>query len=138
MKKQSKKGITLIELLLAIFVFTVGILSVSQTFPLGIHIQKSAQMDTVANQLCQSKMEEIFALSYGEMALGISEESYGSITSFVSYKRRTEISYFDPNNPSVPPALDSGIKKVKITVFWHSPMGVSEKQVAITNLIAQK
>jgi type II secretory pathway pseudopilin PulG len=138
MTTKFKKSFTLLELLIAIFVLTVGILAVFQAFPLGVHIQKSAQMDTVANQLCQAKMEEISSLSYGEISLGISDDPYGSIVSFPSYKRRTEISYFDPNNPSVPPALDSGIKKIKITVFWHSTMGISEKQVIITNLIAQR
>ena len=138
MQTQFKKSFTLIELLLAIFVLTVGILGVSQAFPLGVYIQKSAQMDTVANELCQSKMEEIFSLSYGEIALGAAEDSYGSLPSFLSYKRRTEISYFDPNNPGVPAVTDVGIKKIKITVFWHSPIGISEKQATITNLIAER
>jgi prepilin-type N-terminal cleavage/methylation domain-containing protein len=136
MKKQ--KGFTLIELLIAIFILTVGILTVSQSFPLGVYIQKSAQMDTVANQLCQTKIEDFFTLSYGEIPLGTAEESYGLIVSFPSYKRRTEISYFDPSNPSVPSAIDLGIKKIKITVFWHSPMGVTDKKVIITNLIAER
>jgi len=138
MKNQFKKSFSLVELLIAIFVLTIGILAVVQAFPFGVQIQKSAQMDTVANQLCQSKMEEISSLSYGEIVLGTSEENYGSIASFLSYKRRAEISYFDPNNPSVPPGADSGVKKIKITVFWRPPIGTSEKQVFVTNLIAQR
>ncbi len=138
MKKQFPKGFTLIELLVAIFILTVGILTVSQAFPLGVHVQKSAQMDTVANQLCQTKMEEIFSLSYDEISLETVEEAYGSIDSFSSYRRRTETSYFDPNNPDIPSVADMGIKKIKITVFWRSPLGATERKVIIANLIAQK
>ncbi len=138
MENQSKKAFTLIELLIAIFILTVGIVAILQAFPLGTHIQKSAQMTSTALQLGQAKMEEIISQSYIEISLGIDEEIYGSIANFSSYKRKTEISYFDPNNPETPPAQDLGIKKIETTVFWHSPLGISEKEVKIANLITRR
>lgn len=135
---RNSEGFTLIELLVAIFILTIGIIAILQAFPLGTYVQKSAQMTSTAIQLSQAKMEEIISQSYNEISLGIVEEDYGSITNFNSYKRRTEVSYFDPNNPEVPPSEDLGIKKIEVTVFWRSPLGISEKEVKIANLIAQR
>ncbi len=138
MRIQNSKAFTLIELLIAIFVLSVGIVAVLEAFPLGTHVQKSAQMTTLALQLTQAKMEETISQSYAEIAIGTIEESYGSIANFPSYKRKTEINYFDPDNPEVPPAEDLEIKKIEITVFWRSPLGVSEKEVKIASLIAKR
>ena len=136
--KKAKLGFTLIESLAAIFVLAIGISAIFQAFPSGVFIQKTAQMNTVANQLCQEKMEEIIAKSYDEMLLGTQEEAYGSIPSFNSYKRRTEISYFDPNNPGIVPGSDLGIKKIKVTVYWLSHLGVAERSFSVTNLFSKR
>lgn len=109
-----------------------------EVFPLGTYLQKSGQLNTIAVQLAQAKMEEINFNSYDEVAAGTTEEDYGSIPSFLPFKRSTEISFFDPDNPDVPPAGDLGIKKVEISVFWHSSLGINEKEVKIANFIVQK
>ncbi len=135
-----QRGFTLIELLVAIFVLAVGIVAVLQAFPLGTSIQKSSQMTTVAIQLSQAKLEEILSKSYDDPLLSISTtaESYGTIPDFSSYKRITKVNYYDPNNPSQTPATDLGIKKIEITVFWKSPLGITEKEVKIATLFSQR
>jgi len=134
----SKKGFTLIELLIAIFVLAVGLVAVLQAFPMGAYIQKTAQMTTMAVQISQDKMEEIISQQYLEINTGTMEEIYGFDPDNPSFRRETEVSYFDPDNPEVPPAEDSGIKKVRISVFWHSHLGLLEKEVKIATLIARK
>ena len=135
-----KKGFTLIEVLVAIFVLTVGIVAVLQAFPLGTYIQKSSQMTTVAIQLSQAKLEELVSKSYDDslLSVGTTTESYGTVSGFSSYKRTTRINYYDPNNPSQIPVADLGIKKIEITVFWKSPLGVAEKEAKIATLFSQK
>ncbi len=135
-----KKGFTLIEVLVAIFVLTVGIVAVLQAFPLGTYIQKSSQMTTVAIQLSQAKLEELISKSYDDSLLfvGTTTESYGTVSGFSSYKRTTRINYYDPNSPSQIPVADLGIKKIEITVFWKSPLGVAEKEAKIATLFSQK
>lgn len=135
---QKSKGFTLIEILIAVFVLATGVVTIMQAFPLGSYIQKSAQLNTVASELAQSKMEEILSQSYGDISTGVVEEPYGFVPSAPSFKRKTEITYFDPNSPGTPPASDSGIKKITITVFWHSPLGIQERNVQIANLISQR
>ena len=135
---RSGAGFTLIEALAAIFILSVGISAVFQAFPSGVFVQKSAQMNTIANQLCQEKMEEIVSQSYDETIGGTYGEAYGSLSLFPSYKRVTEIRYFDPNNPGVTPGSDLGVKKIKVTVFWRSHLGVAEKSISVSDLFAKR
>lgn len=135
-----KKGFTLIEVLVAIFILVIGIAAVLQAFPLGMYIQKSAQLTTTAAQLSQAKIEEIVSKSYSDplLSVGTATESYGTISGFSVFKRVTKINYYDPNNPALIPAADLGIKKIEITVFWRSPLGVAEKEVKLTTLFAKR
>jgi len=140
MKLKTKRGFTLIEVLVAVFILTVGIVAVLQAFPLGTYIQKSSQMTTVAIQLSQAKLEELISKSYDDplLSVGTTTESYGTIPNFSSYKRITKVNYYDPNNSSQIPATDLGIKKIEITVSWKSPLGVAEKEAKIATLFSQK
>jgi type II secretory pathway pseudopilin PulG len=138
MKISFRKSFSLIELMVAIFILVVGIVSLLQAFPLGTYIESSSQMNSVANQLAQEKMEEINSQSYDSTFVGTAEENYGSIASFTAYKRSTTISYFDPGNPEVASGSDLGIKKMEVTVFWHSSLGPAEKQVQITSLMVKR
>lgn len=136
--KKNNKGFTLIELLVSVFILSVGIVAILQAFPLGTYIQKTAQLSTVALVLSQEKMEETIASAYSSILIGTSEEDYGSNNDFTSFRRLTEISYFDPENPEITPESDFGIKKIEITVFWKSHLGLLEKEVKIATLITEK
>ena len=136
--ERSLTGFTLIELLVAIFVLTVGIVWILQAFPFGTGLQKASEMQTTAIELCQAKMEEIISHSYDELSLGTVEEGYGFDPTSPAFKRKTEVSYFDPQNPSTPPLQDLGIKKIETFVFWRSPFSVSEKEVKLATLIAKR
>ena len=138
MTNKNLKGFTLIELLISIFVLTIGIFAILHIFPIGTQIQKASQMATVASQLSQQKMEETISQSYFEISTGIIEENYGFDSNFSLYKRRTEITYFNPDDPTNPPLTDLGIKKIIVTVFWRSFLGVGEKEVVLATLIARK
>lgn len=136
--KRPITGFTLIEMLIAISILAVGIAAVLPAFPLGTRIQKSAQMSATAVQFSQAKMEEIISSQYYEISAGIIDEPYGFDIIAPSYRRKTEINYFDPDNPGIPLTEDSGIKKIEITVFWRSPLGIGEKEVKLATLIARK
>lgn len=132
-----KKSFTLIELLIVIFVLTVGIIGVISMFPMGIQTGKSAQIATVATSLNQGKIEEIIFKSYGEISVGSTTEAYGEISNFEFYKRVTEVNYYDPVNSTVIDS-DSGIKRIEVTVFWQSSLGGSEKNINIVSLISKR
>lgn len=131
-----KEGFTIIELLVAIFVLVVGIAGVLNAFPLGIQVAKSSQMATVATQLSQAKMEEIISKSFAEIS---SEPKQPLASPFSAYSGEVEAACYDPNGDTfLPNCPDTGIKKIKVTVSWKSPLGASTKKVELFDLIAKR
>lgn len=129
--RQSIKGITLIETMIAIYILTVGIIAVLYMFPLGTRLVKFSQMTTVAAQISQAKMEEIISKSYVDIS---SEPKQKLDPPFNAYSRETEVTCFDPNGDLLPNCPDTGIKKIKVTVSW----GATGKDVSLVSLIAKK
>lgn len=134
-----KTGFTLIEAAIAIFILLVGLLAVSEFFPLGLRVISDSQNLTTATNIALSKMEELRSLSYDEIGLGIVEAkqtvSSDPASYLYRYQRQTTISLVDSDlNPT-----DSGIglKKITINVFWHSLIGAKEKSIEIYSLFSE-
>lgn len=129
------KGFTLIEALIAIFILTIGISAVLTMFPLGLQVGNFSQMTTIASELAQAKTEEILSKSYSNISLGtVIEDQLDS--PFESFSRETEITYVDSSLQYS--AVDTGLKKVKITVSFDSSLKISKKSVEIITLIAER
>jgi prepilin-type N-terminal cleavage/methylation domain-containing protein len=138
-----KNGFTLLESIIAIFVLTIGIVGVLQMFPISIQTAKLAEMSTVASQLGQEKIEEIISQSYNSLATGTTTENYNEIPGFPAYKRVTAISCVNPSLQEVACNYSPGndpnpSKKVEVTIFWKSPLGVTEKNFKIATLISKR
>jgi prepilin-type N-terminal cleavage/methylation domain-containing protein len=58
--RQRQKGFTLLEVLISMFVLTVGLVSMLGVFATAMAATQSAQQDMVAKQLAQQAMETIF------------------------------------------------------------------------------
>ena len=137
MGANKKTGFTLIELSIAIFLLTMGVLAVLTIFPMGSKVEKSTQVLAVAIQLEQGKMEEVLSQSYGAILVGSTTEDYGTISGFTPYKRVTEIGYYDPVNATITDS-DSGIKMIEVTVFWESSLGAPEQNTKIISLTTKR
>lgn len=131
-------GFTIIELLVSIFILTIGIIGVVNSVPMSMQIQKTGQMTASAIQLGQAKIEQVISESYDDISTGTVSEAYGFSTHFPSFRRRTEITSFNPNNPGVAPPQDMGIKKISVSVFWKSPLSIMEKEAKLVTLFAQR
>ena len=59
----NRAGMSLIEILAALVVFTIGILTVAKVFPGGFGIVKQGEYATVANRLAQAQVEQLKNLS---------------------------------------------------------------------------
>lgn len=138
------KGITLIETVIAVSILALGIVGVLQAFPLGAHLAKTAQMSTVATELGQAKIEDEISKSYNDVSINETVENYNSISDFAAYKRVTQIdcvrasdlvvvncNYDLLNDPSP-------MKKVGVTVYWRSTLGLTEKSISLMSLIVNK
>ncbi len=133
-----KTGFTLIELLIATFVLTMAILGILSLFPLGIKVENSSQLSSVANELAQGKIEEMISKSYDELTNGTQTEAYGQVPGFPQYKRITEISCYDSNGSSLPNCPDTEIKQIKVSLYWRSQFGVAEKNISLITLMVKK
>lgn len=138
-----KLGFTPIELLIAVFILAVGIVGVLSMFPMATRTGKFAQMNSTAIWLGQAKIEELISKSYEDLLIGTTSEPYNSIPNFLSYKRITEVHCVNSNFEQASCDYDKTndpypMKKIKVTVFWRSPFGPSEKNVSIIALIAKR
>ncbi len=137
---QAAKGFTLIEVLVAVAVLAIGIVGVLAMFPMATQVVKSAQMASIAVQISQEKIEEKISRPYGEIVIRATTEDYGQIANFRAFKRVTKITCFDPNVAGLLPNCpgETGAKRIEITVFWKSPLGITEKSINTISLISKR
>ncbi|OGY47429.1 MAG: hypothetical protein A3J65_04755 [Candidatus Buchananbacteria bacterium RIFCSPHIGHO2_02_FULL_45_11b] len=134
-----KRGVTIIEAAIAISILLVGLLAVSEFFPLGLRIISDAQSLTVATNIALSKMEELRLLGYGEISAGLIEAkqnvSDNPASYLYRYQRQTAVSLVDSD--LAPADSDVGLKKITINVYWHSLIGSKEKSIEIYSLFSE-
>ncbi len=131
------KGLTLIELLVAIFILLVGILAIIIMFPVGLQIINSSKMTAQANHLGQEKAELLISSEYDELIVGTTTESPLPIP-FNAYSREITISYVDPSLGLIETETDKGIKKAEIKVYWQPPFGAGQRTIEITTLLSRR
>ena len=106
---QNAKGFTLIEILIAVTLLTIGLLGMAG-LTVGIMRGNSLSSEvTAATALTQDRMEDIKRLGYINTAG--SSEAYNSILGYAAYRRVTTV---DIDTPGV------GMKTVTVTVYWKS------------------
>ena len=133
----NKKGFSLIEATVAIFIMTIGLVSVVQFFPFSLRIVNDSQKTTIALNTALAKAESVLAMDYDEINTGQIESKHRlsaqSSSYLYQYQRETVVETIDSNLD--PSAQDIGLKKITITVYWQSPFG-EEKSLAINSIIA--
>ena len=68
-KARAQAGFTTIELLLAIMITSVGVMSLVGTLDMSRRVTTFSEMKEAASHVAEQKMEELRALDYGELAL---------------------------------------------------------------------
>ena len=109
----NNNGFTLIEVLIAMVILSIGLLGTASLITGIIRGNKVSNRISTATTCAQDKMEEIRMLGYSGMPTSdtITTESYNSITNYSLYKR---VAFTDVDNPA------AGMKTVTVTVFWDS------------------
>ena len=120
-------GFTFLELLIAISLFVVGMVSVLQIFPLNRRYLAQSSATTQAAFLAQEEVEQIHAVSYDNQSVGSSPAyearhalaPYDGDASTALFERQTVINYVDPAASYAVTATDTGFKRVTVSVFWQ-------------------
>jgi prepilin-type N-terminal cleavage/methylation domain-containing protein len=123
--KSKQSGFTFIELLVALSLFVVGMLTILQIFPVNRKYLTQSGDTTQATFLAQEEMETVRSLGYEDLTVGTNPyfepaHPLGSSSSdpFNQYTRQTEVEYIDPNTFQVI-STDDHLKQVIITVTWQ-------------------
>lgn len=136
----NQKGISIIEAMLAVAILMIGILVTINIFPAALKISKNAEQETVAANLAQAKIEEMFSLGYENITIGTIETKHrlsaDSANPFYNFQRQTVTTYVDGNLANSVAA--TGLKKVSVTVYWIAPSLGAEKNSTFSVLISQR
>lgn len=132
-----KKGFTLVEIIIAISVFSIGILGAMSMFSYGVKAMKYSQSAISASQLIKEKVEDTISVNYDDVSTGTFIEDPLSVP-FSGFRRQTEITYVDPSSALQEVSTDNGVKKIEVTVFWKSMFGLTENSIKRTTLLSKK
>lgn len=100
-----EKGFTLLEVLMAVLLVTIGIVTLSGAFSVGLFASGNSESLLLATHLAQEKMEEIRNKSYAS----ITNESRAAVSGFSSFEREVVVST---------PLTD--LKQVSVNVYWDN------------------
>lgn len=140
MSKLNNKGISLLEATITIAVIMLGILMLSKVFPVAFQVGRSAEQATIATNLSQAKLEEMFYLDYDNISIGTIETkarlSSNPASPFYGYQRETVVDYVDSSlNTSV---TETGMKRITVNTYYNSSRLSTEKSVELILLISEK
>lgn len=115
LRRRFERGITLVEVLIAVLVMTTGILALGRLIPAATRGQHSDKMLTQANAYSQQKVETLQTLTWSAPELadgrhppGITGDSLGATGRWQRYHEVTTLAA----------PLDN-LKKVTVTTTWN-------------------
>ena len=111
---QNNKGFTLIEVLVAMVILSIGLLGTAALITGIIRGNQVSNRMTAATTLAQDKMENIKSVSYSNAE---SEPRAFLPSPYEKYER--QVTVVDDNS------LGVGMKTVTVTVYWGSGKSVS-------------
>ena len=125
--RDNNSGFTLIEVLAAMLILSVGLLGIAALITGIISSNKLSNRISTATVIAQDKMEQIRMTGYSGMPVSdtTTTEDYNSITNYSLYKR---VTFTEVANP------DAGMKKITVTVSWDSDAHSVELKTIIADI----
>lgn len=112
--RTTERGASLIELMIALVVLSLGILAVAQLFPAGARAQLGDRMSTAAANHAQEKLEQLNQLPWSDPALTVGRHPPGTATEALGTSGKWRRFYVVS---TLPAPLDN-LKQVTVTVGW--------------------
>ena len=109
-----EQGVTLIELMMALVILSIGLMAVSQLFPEGTRGQIRDRLFSSANYYAQERIEEISQKDWSDPSLTIGRHPAAGFDTLGTY--RTWLRFYQVDVMTAP--LDN-LRKVTVTVNWN-------------------
>jgi type IV pilus assembly protein PilV len=103
----AKRGFALLEILLALLLFSAGLVAIAGLYGTALDSGQDAEQTSIAVNLAQKRMEEIRNLSYASI---VNESKTALVSPFTAYSR--SVTAAELMNPV-------GLKQVTVTVYWN-------------------
>ena len=125
--RDNNSGFTLIEVLAAMLILSVGLLGIAALITGIISSNKLSNRISTATVIAQDKMEQIRMTGYSGMPVSdtTTTEDYNSITNYSLYNR---VTFTEVANP------DAGMKKITVTVSWDADAHSVELKTIIADI----
>ncbi|OGF18259.1 MAG: hypothetical protein A2W00_15410 [Candidatus Eisenbacteria bacterium RBG_16_71_46] len=114
-RPRSERGATLLELMIALVVLSIGILAVSQLFPAGARTQVQDRLQSTANYYAREKVEQLSLLVWTDASLTVGRHPSGSGTESLGSTGALK-RYYRVDSLAAP--LDN-LRRITVTVRWQ-------------------
>jgi len=114
----NKKAFTLIEVIVALTVFIVGVVSLFPFFSGGLQVLSDAEQKLTVANLARSQMAEIEAQGFDETIVDTPRTSFAVPYNNYEYEITWTPLAFDIASPS-----DISLYQVDLTIYWDSRSG---------------
>lgn len=130
-----KRAFTLVEVIVAIGIFGLGVLGLAGFFAASAQTTRVARFTTTATNLAQGVIEEEISKSYDELATSAKMRfSEDDNNPFYPYWKQVNVSLIDSDLASS--ATDVGLKKIDVFVYW--PEGSVEKNMQMSTVVSKQ
>jgi len=113
-RRPNDRGTTLIELMIALVVLSLGLLALAQMFPAGSRNQLQSRMRTTASYYVQQKIEELTTVNWNDPALSTGAHPGGGASDTLGGGAWLRSYAVD-----VLPSPLNNLKRVSVTVSWN-------------------
>jgi len=131
-RHRSKDGFTLVEIMFALFVFVVAILSVVWVAANSLQESRKTHLNTVATSLAQQKLEELRNSDYFELTSGRDEDDDGIRIVLDEYGQSGGDFYRNWTVVEDDPMV--GTKTITVYVTWEE---AEERTISVATIVAR-
>jgi prepilin-type N-terminal cleavage/methylation domain-containing protein len=126
-----RRGFTAVELLIAMTLFTVGLLSVIQVIPANRRLLAQSGNLTQAAFLAQEQIESLYAVPFSGLTTGTyaarAAIDQSSSSPYAGYEREITVQNVDASLAVT--GTDTGLKLVTVTVYWSEGSVARQYQI---------
>ena len=117
---RDQRGATLIEVLIALIVLSIGVLAVAQLFPAGSRTQAQNRQISNANYYVQQTFEELRSQGWSDASMSVGRHPAGIAVDTLGATRSLWRFY----EVDILPAPLDNLKRVVVTMSWNRAKGV--------------